>query len=75
MSLPAEQAEELRRVRRVSDMLCTGHAVLRDRFSRKALALDILTLAFSTWMVTALRGISCRLSKKTLPPPRRWLSR
>ena len=43
--------DELTRVRRVSDMLCTGHAVLRDRYARRALVLDILVLALSTWLV------------------------
>ncbi len=43
--------EELVRVRRVSDMLCTGHAVLRDRYARKALILDVFVLALSTWLV------------------------
>ena len=32
--------EELQRIRRVSDMLCTAHAGLRDRYSRLALFLD-----------------------------------
>lgn len=42
---------ELERIRRVSDMLCTGHSGLRDRFTRYALALDLSTLAASTWLV------------------------
>ncbi len=66
MSLPAEQAEELKRIRRVSDMLCTGHAVLRDRFSRRALALDILTLAFSTW-IAALAFVSPTMAARLTP--------
>jgi hypothetical protein len=42
---------ELERIRRVSDLLCTGHAQLRDRFSRLATTLDLLILAASTWLV------------------------
>jgi hypothetical protein len=56
-------------------MLCTGHAVLRDRFSRRALALDILTLAFSTWVV-ALAFVSHALATRLTPfgwDPTIWL--
>jgi hypothetical protein len=63
MSLIAEQVEELKRVQRVSDMLCTSHAVLRDRFSRRALALDILILTFSTWIV-ALAFVSSTMATR-----------
>lgn len=43
--------QELDRIRRVSDMLCTAHAGMRDKFSRKALALDLCVLGLSTWLV------------------------
>jgi hypothetical protein len=66
MSLIAEQAEELNRVRRVSDMLCTGHAVLRDRFSRRALVLDIVILASLTWIV-ALAFVSPTVAARLTP--------
>jgi hypothetical protein len=75
MSLIPEQAEQLKRVRRVSDMLCTGHAVLRDRLSRRALLLDVLTLAFSTWIV-ALAFASPALAARLSPfgwDPSIWL--
>jgi hypothetical protein len=42
--------EELRRIREVSDMLCSGHAGLRDRYARMALALDLSILALATWL-------------------------
>ena len=42
---------ELERIRRVSDMLCAGHAGLRDHFARRALTLDLAILALSTWLV------------------------
>lgn len=50
MSTGEEQREELRRIRDVSDMMCTGHAGLRDRYARIALALDLSILALSTWL-------------------------
>ena len=43
--------EELQRIRRVSDMLCTAHAGLRDRYSGLALFLDLAVLGLSTWLV------------------------
>lgn len=58
--------EELIRVRRVSDMLCTGHAALRDRYARFALALDLLTLGVSTWLV-ALAFVEPHLSVRLTP--------
>jgi hypothetical protein len=58
--------EELQRVRRVSDSLCTAHAVLRDRFSRRALGLDLLVLGLSTWLV-ALAFVEPTLGAKLTP--------
>jgi len=43
--------DELERIRRVSDTSCTGHAGLRDRYTRRALVLDICVLGLSTWLV------------------------
>jgi hypothetical protein len=59
-------SEELFRIRRVSDMLCTGHAALRDRYARFALVLDLLTLGASTWLV-ALAFVEPRLNIKLTP--------
>ncbi|QKC82551.1 hypothetical protein [Mesorhizobium sp. NZP2077] len=42
--------EELERIRRVSDMLCTGHANLRDHYAGMAFALDLAILALTTWL-------------------------
>jgi hypothetical protein len=42
---------EIERIRRVSDMLCTAHAGLRDRYSRYATFLDLGILGLSTWLV------------------------
>jgi hypothetical protein len=44
--------KEFERIRRVSDMLCSGHADLRDRYARYAFILDISILALSTWIAT-----------------------
>jgi hypothetical protein len=43
--------DELRRLRRVADQLCTAHAVLRDRYGRMALGLDLVILLSSAWLV------------------------
>lgn len=51
MSDASEFRAELERIRRVADQLCTGHARLRDQFSRLATALDLLILGASTWLV------------------------
>lgn len=58
--------EELIRICRVSDMLCTGHAALRDRYARLAFALDLLTLGVSTWLV-ALAFVEPRLNVTLTP--------
>ena len=39
------------RIRRVSDMLCSAHSHLRDRYAFRATSLDIVVLASSTWML------------------------
>ena len=51
MSAEETLKNELTRLCRVSDMLCTGHAALRDRYAKLAFALDLLTLGVSTWLV------------------------
>lgn len=69
------KTSELQRIRKVSDMLCTGHAVLRDRYSQRALVLDIFTLAASTWVV-ALAFVSSEMSRHLTPfhwNPSVWL--
>lgn len=58
--------EELERIRRVSDMLCTGHAGLRDRFARRALILDLSVLALSSWLV-ALAFVEPRINIRLTP--------
>jgi len=58
--------EEIERIRRVSDLLCTGHAVLRDRFARRALLLDLSVLGLSTWLV-ALAFVEPRIGVRLSP--------
>jgi hypothetical protein len=58
--------DELDRIRRVSDMLCSAHAHLRDRFARRAFALDLSMLGLSTWLV-ALAFVEPRLNVSLTP--------
>src|SRR5260370_9787557 len=51
MNQPRSMRDELERIRRVSDALCTGHAGLRDRFVQRALVLDLCVLGLSSWLV------------------------
>lgn len=46
-----DMRNELERVRGVSDMLCTMHAGLRDRYAHYAFWLEITVLGLSTWLV------------------------
>ena len=66
---------ELDRIRRVSDMLVTGHANLRDRYSRWATLLDLAVMALSTWL-TAVVFIEPRINVKLTPfgmDPQLWV--
>jgi hypothetical protein len=42
---------ELKRIHRVSDMLCSAHAAMRDHQARKAAILDISILGLSIWLL------------------------
>ena len=66
MSAANNWMEEVARIRRVSDQICTGHAILRDRYARKALALDLIVLASSTWIV-ALAFVSPKFAARLTP--------
>lgn len=57
---------ELERIRRVSDTLCTAHAGLRDRLTRRALVLDLSILGLSSWLV-ALAFVEPRINVKLTP--------
>jgi hypothetical protein len=72
---PQEFREELERIRRVGDMLVTGHANLRDRYSRRATLLDLAVMALSTWL-TAIVFIEPRINVKLTPfglDPQLWV--
>jgi hypothetical protein len=58
--------DELERVRRVADQLCSSHAALRDQYSLRALLADLLILALSTWLV-ALAFVDPALNIKLTP--------
>jgi hypothetical protein len=57
---------EVERIRRVSDTLCTAHAGLRDRFAQRACALDLAILGLSTWLV-ALAFVEPKLNISLTP--------
>ena len=66
---------ELEHIRRVSDMLVTGHANLRDRYNRRATLLDLAVMALSTWL-TAVVFIEPRINVKLIPfgiDPQIWV--
>jgi hypothetical protein len=66
--------EEVERIRRVSDMLCTAHAGLRDRYARRALLLDLSILGLSSWLV-ALAFVQPQINLALTPlgmDPRLW---
>lgn len=66
---------EAERVRRVSDTLCTAHAALRDRYTRRALWLDLAVLGLSTWLV-ALAFVEPRINLSLTPfgiDPQIWV--
>lgn len=66
MSAEDAMNDELTRICRVSDMLCTAHAALRDRYAKFAFALDLLTLGVSTWLV-ALAFVEPKLNLTLTP--------
>lgn len=66
MSAEDAMKDELSRICRVSDMLCTGHAALRDRYAKFAFTLDVVTLGVSTWLV-ALAFVEPRVNMTLTP--------
>jgi hypothetical protein len=58
--------DELNRIKRVADVLCTAHAGLFDRYDRRALLLDVLILGVSTWLV-ALAFVEPKIGKTLTP--------
>ena len=69
-----EVRAELSRVARVTDLMCTAHAGLRDRYSRLALLLDLSILLGSAWLL-ALAFIDPQINLSLTPfgfVPRVW---
>lgn len=56
----------LERTKRISDMMCTAHAVLRDRYKRRALLLDLTIIALTTW-ITATVFVDPRIGGMLTP--------
>jgi hypothetical protein len=72
---PKECRPEIDRVLRVSDMLVTAHAHLRERYARRALILDLTILGLSIWL-TAVVFVEPRLNLKLTPDgldPQVWV--
>jgi len=62
-----EHVEELKRIKRVSDLLTSAHAVLRVKYARLALTLDIVLLVLSVWL-TAMVFVEPRIGVQLSPP-------
>ena len=75
MTTPADFRAEIERIRRVADMLVTAHANLRDRYSRRAIFLDVAILALSTWL-TGVVFVEPRINLRLTPfgmDPQLWV--
>lgn len=66
MSGPSDFSGELARVKRISDMLCTAHAGLQEKFRRRALIAELITLGASTWLA-ALVFVEPRINLRLTP--------
>lgn len=67
--------EEITRIKRVSDTLCSSHANLRDRYARLGLIFDVIVLGLSTWLV-ALSFVDPRVNTRLTPfgiEPQIWV--
>jgi hypothetical protein len=65
---------EVERICRVSDMLCSAHSLLRDRYSQRSLLLDLALLGASIWLV-ALAFVDPKLNHMLTPfgiDPQLW---
>lgn len=47
---PDKLTHEVQRIKRVSDLMCSCHNALRDRYARRALALDLAVMALTLWL-------------------------
>jgi hypothetical protein len=62
----AETRDEVERIRRVADQLCTGHASMRDKFRRRAIGSELIILLLSAWL-TALAFVDPRFHPWLVP--------
>ena len=70
-----QRTDETKRIKRVADLMCSGHSCLRDRFARRALILDVAILSLSVWL-TGLAFASEELARSISPSamkPQAWL--
>lgn len=59
--------EEVERMRRVSDQMCSAHAALADRFRLMMTISDVVALLLSAW-VSALAFVDPRIAPSLVPP-------
>jgi len=52
MDAMEDYRDEIKRMRRIADMLCTAHSVEHERFHRRALILDAVTMLVSLYLVS-----------------------
>lgn len=67
--------QEIDRIYRISDMLVTAHANLREKYARRALFLDMGVLTLSAWL-TSVVFVEPRLGVKLTPfhfDPQVWI--
>src|SRR5690242_18553202 len=72
---PSDFSAELVRIKRVSDLLCTAHAGLQEKYSQRALVAELITLAASTWLA-ALVFVEPRINLRLTPSgfdPQVWI--
>ena len=63
-----EEADQLRRLFRVTDQTCSQHARLRDMFARRAVALDLIALGLGVYLVS-LAFVDPAISRKLTRVP------
>jgi hypothetical protein len=75
INTPENFGVELERIKRVSDTLCTVHSGLQEKYARRALIAELITLATSTWLA-ALVFVEPRINIHLTPwgfEPQIWI--